>query len=84
MKWFENELQSINLEFQTSITNFLLIKFPNDKRHNAQNAENFLASKGILVRGMKVYGLSNYLRVSIGMESENFKFIEVLKAFLAN
>ena len=84
MIWFENELQSINLEFQPSITNFLLIKFPNDKRHNAQNAENFLASKGILVRGMKVYGLSNYLRVSIGKESENFKFIEALKAFLAN
>ena len=84
MLWFEDELKSINLEFQTSITNFLLIKFPNDKRHNAKNAEIFLASKGILVRGMKVYGLPNHLRVSIGKESENFKFMEVLKAFLAN
>ena len=84
MSWFQNELKSINLEFQPSITNFLLIKFPNDNRHNAQIAEKFLASKGILVRGMKVYGLSNHLRVSIGKEAENCKFIKVLKTFLAN
>ncbi len=83
MSWFEKELQSINLDFQSSITNFLLIRFPSN-RYNAQNAESFLASKGILVRGMKVYGLSNHLRVSIGNEEENFKFIKELKAFLAN
>ncbi len=83
MSWFEKELKSLNLDFQSSITNFLLIRFPNN-RYNAQNAESFLASKGILVRGMKVYGLSNHLRVSIGNEKENLKFIKELKAFLAN
>ena len=36
------------------------------------------ASKGILVRGMKVYGLTDYIRVSIGNEEENIKFIEQL------
>ena len=80
----KKELQSLNLDFQSSITNFLLIKFPNNNRHNAQNAENFLASKGILVRGMKVYGLSDHLRVSIGNEIENLRFIEELKTFLEN
>ena len=84
MSWFKKELQSINLDFQSSITNFLLIRLPNNNRHNAQKAENFLASKGILVRGMKVYGLSNHLRVSIGNEEENLKFIKELKAFLEN
>ena len=83
MSWFKKELQSINLDFQSSITNFVLIRFPSN-RYNAQNAESFLASKGILVRGMKVYGLSNHLRVSIGNEEENLKFIKELKAFLAN
>ena len=81
MSWFEKELKSLNLDFQRSITNFLLIKFPVENKHNAQNAENFLASKGILVRGMKVYGLSNYLRVSIGTEEENVKFVNALKTF---
>ena len=82
MSWLKNELQLLNLDFQPSITNFLLIKFPNNNKHNAQNAEKFLASKGILVRGMKVYGLLDHLRVSVGNETENLRFIEELKTFL--
>ena len=81
MSWFEKELKALNLDFQRSITNFLLIKFPIDSKYNAQKAENFLAKKGILVRGMKVYGLSNHLRVSIGTENENIKFVNELKTF---
>ena len=81
MSWFEKELKLLNLDFQRSIANFLLIKFPIENKYNAQSAEIFLASKGILVRGMKVYGLSNYLRVSIGTEEENIKFINELKTF---
>ena len=82
MSWLEKELKLLNLDFQRSITNFLLIKCPIDSKYNAQKAENFLAKKGILVRGMKVYGLSNYLRVSIGTKEENIKFINELKTFL--
>ena len=81
MSWFEKELKLLNLDFKRSITNFLLIKFPIENKYNAKNAESFLASKGILVRGMKVYGLSNYLRVSIGTEEENIKFVNELKTF---
>ena len=62
----------------------MLIKFPDNLRHNAQSAENYLASKGILVRGMKVYGLSNHLRVSIGTQEENIKFLNEIKSFLEN
>ena len=82
MRWFEKELKLLNLDFQPSVTNFLLIKFPSKSRNNAQNAEKFLAEKGILVRGMNAYGLSNYLRVSIGNEEENIIFIKELKSFL--
>ena len=81
MSWFEKELKLLNLDFQSSITNFLLIKFPVEQKYSADNAESYLASKGILVRGMKVYGLSNYLRVSIGNKEENIKFINELKTF---
>ena len=81
MSWLETELKSLNLDFQSSITNFLLIKFPSKHNYSAESAESFLASKGILVRGMKVYGLSNYLRVSIGTKEENIKFINELKTF---
>ena len=63
-------------------SNFSKLKFSNEKRYNAQNAENFLASKGILVRGMSVYNLSNYLRVSLGTDEENLILIKELKVFL--
>ncbi len=84
MSWLENEIKLLKLDFQRSVTNFLLIKFPNETRYNAQNAEKFLAEKGILVRGMNAYGLSNYLRVSIGNEEENIIFINELKNFINN
>ena len=45
------------------------------KNHNATNAEKFLADRGILVRGMKVYGLPNHLRISIGNEKDPTSFV---------
>ena len=84
MAWFEKELRLLKLNFQTSVTNFLLIKFPDEILNSAQNAVKFLAERGILVRGMNAYGLPNYLRVSIGNEEENITFIKQLKSFLDN
>ena len=82
MSWLEKQLILLNLSFQKSVTNFLLIKFPHQVEYNANNAEKFLAKRGILVRGMGVYNLTNYLRVSIGTEKENITFINELKFFL--
>ena len=82
MAWLEKQLTLLNLNFQKSITNFLLIKFPNQDKYSANNAEKFLATKGILVRGMAVYNLTNYLRISIGTEKENITLINELKIFL--
>ena len=82
MGWLETQLKLLNLDFQKSITNFLLIKFPNQVKYNAQNAQKFLAKKGILVRGMAAYKLSNYLRVSIGTAEENITLINTLQIFL--
>ena len=84
MNWLEKELKKLNLSFETSVTNFLLIKFSNETQFNAQSAEKFLASRGILVRGMLVYNLPSYLRVSLGTEEENMTLIKELKSFLEN
>ncbi|MGY9059367.1 MAG: pyridoxal phosphate-dependent aminotransferase [Candidatus Puniceispirillales bacterium] len=84
MSWLEKELKKLNLSFQISVTNFLLIKFSNETQFNAQSAEKFLASRGILVRGMSVYNLPSYLRVSLGTEEENMTLIKELKSFLEN
>ena len=84
MSWLEKELKKLNLSFQISVTNFLLIKFSNETQFNAESAEKFLASRGILVRGMSVYNLPSYLRVSLGTEEENRTLIKELKSFLEN
>ena len=84
MNWLEKELKKLNLSFQKSVTNFLLIKFSNEINYNAQSAEKFLANRGILVRGMSVYNLPSYLRVSLGTEEENVILIKELKSFLEN
>ncbi len=82
MKWFEKELQKLNIFYQKSVTNFILIKFPILKNQNAKTAEAFFSKEGILVRGMKAYNLEEYIRVSIGTVKENKKFINRLKKFL--
>ena len=82
MTWLEKQLTLLNLNFQKSVTNFLLIKFPSQVDYSAKSAEKFLAKRGILVRGMAVYRLTNYLRVSIGTENENIILINELKRFL--
>ena len=84
MKWLENEIQLLKLDFQPSITNFLLVQFPETADHSAKKAETFLAERGILVRGMEVYGLPNHLRISIGNEIENKILVKELKSFLEN
>ena len=82
MRWLEKQLMGLGLSFEPSVANFLLIKFSNEKKYNAENAEQFLANEGILVRGMSVYNLSNYLRVSLGTDEENIMLIKQLKCFL--
>ena len=42
----------------------------------------FLASRNILVRPLEPYGLDNYLRVTVGLDRENEKFIDALGTFL--
>ena len=42
----------------------------------------FLAGRNSLVRPLEPYGLDNYLRVTVGLDRENEKFIDALGTFL--
>ena len=80
-KWndkFYKEFKKLNIETNKSFTNFLLINFDRIKK-NSSNIFRLLASSGILVRKMDIYGIKNSLRVSIGKSDENKKFILNLK-----
>jgi len=41
-----------------------------------------MLKEGIIVRDMRQYGLKSFIRVTIGTERENEKFIRVLKKIL--
>lgn len=71
-------LTALGLEFIPSYGNFVSFK----TRAAAQVFQRLLAS-GVIVRPIAGYGMPDYLRVTIGLESENARFLESLKEAIA-
>ncbi len=78
---FREAVLALGLEAAPSVGNFLLVGFP-DPEKSAQAAEAWLAGEGILSRGMGAYGLSTYLRITIGLEEDMLAVAESLRDFL--
>ena len=66
-----------------SVGNFVLPRFPDDPRHNADAAFAFLQSRGILTRKMGGYGLPQHLRITIGTGEEMERVAAVVTEFMA-
>ena len=77
-KIFFKNFKNLNIETNFSYGNFLLLSF-NKIKKNSKNIFLKLAKKGVLVRKMDVYKIKNSLRVTIGSNKENKKFIKILK-----
>jgi len=67
--WLERELKSAGLELTPGVANFVLARFGEDAK-GADAALAFLQSRGIIARRMAAYGLPEWLRITIGTESE--------------
>ena len=85
LKWTMNSIRTLGLEVPDSVCNFVLIRFPQDANADltAESADNFLKSKGIIVRRMGGYGLPNALRISIGTGEEMEITVNALTKFLS-
>lgn len=70
-------LQELGLEYITSYANFVSFKVANAASVNQQLLQN-----GVIVRPIANYEMPEYLRVSIGLFSENARFLEVLTQIL--
>jgi len=68
-------LTSIGVKVYPSEANFLLIYVGKRAMEIYEN----LLKKGIIVRPLTSYGLSEYLRISVGKHAENQVFIEIFK-----
>lgn len=69
--------KELNLEFVASYTNFILVKVG-----DAAGVAKKLLNEGVIIRDMSLWGLKKYIRVTIGTEPENRRFIQVLKDVL--
>ncbi len=78
--WLSQRLAALGLKLTPSVGNFVLPRFPDDPRRNADAAFAFLQSRGILTRKMGGYGLPQYLRITIGTGEE----MEIVAAALAD
>lgn len=70
LSWFSERLAALGIPLTPSVANFVLARFPDDPRKNADAAFAFLQSRGILTRKMGTYGLPQHLRITIGTGRE--------------
>jgi histidinol-phosphate aminotransferase len=81
LTWLSKEFSHLGLTAHPSVTNFLLVTFPNNKK-TAASAHEFLMEHGIIARPVASYGLPNCLRFTVGLEADNKAVIEVITMFM--
>ena len=80
--WLIQQLGGLGLDVAPSAANFVLVGVPKTTGSTAKAAEDFLASRGLIVRGVAGYGLPDHIRITIGLEEHNRAVIDVLTEFL--
>ena len=80
LQYFEKEFKKEGIDFIKSSTNFITTCWPSEAI--ATKITNNLLKLGVIVRQLNAFGLSNYIRVSIGLQEENIQFIKCLKKVL--
>jgi histidinol-phosphate aminotransferase len=74
-RYLTRELQKLGLRVIETATNFILF----DLGREALPVYEALLKKGVIVRPMTAWGLKTFMRVTIGRDFENRKFITALK-----
>lgn len=75
-------LTAIGLEVTPSVTNFVLIHFPEVDGKRADDADAFLTRRGYILRAVRSYGFPNALRMTVGSEEANRGVIAALTEFM--
>jgi len=74
-------VRALGLGATQSVGNFILVRFGKAPK-DAAAADAFLRKRGLILRGMTAYGLGDSLRLTIGTEEENLRFLAALKDFV--
>ena len=71
-------LDRLRVKYFPTQTNFFLI----DVETNADAVYEDMLKQGVIVRSMTSYGFPEYIRLTVGLESENARFLEALAKVL--
>lgn len=72
-------LKALGLEVPPSAANFVLAKFDDTPGRTAAEVDAALTERGVLVRGLRNYGLPDHLRVTVGLPEENRAFLDAMQ-----
>jgi len=79
MYWLENQFDALGLGFISSHANFIMVEID-----DAIDVYQALLEQGVIVRPLAGYGLSNWLRVTVGVAEDNMRLIDTLRSILTD
>lgn len=78
-EWMKAELKALKFEFQDSKSNFIFATHP---KYKATDIQAYLRENKVLVRHFSNPRIDNYLRISVGTDSQAERLIELLKEYI--
>jgi len=77
-KYLYEEFEKLQLKYLKTDANFIFV----DTGKDSQEVFQELLKKGVIIRSGDIFGYPTYIRVTVGSEKENVRFIEGLKKIL--
>lgn len=77
IKQVREGLDKLDINYLPSACNFLTF----DCKEDGMTPYNYLLNQGIIVRPLHAYKMDNYIRVSIGTNSQNVRFLKALRTY---
>ncbi|MFH1478982.1 MAG: histidinol-phosphate transaminase [Candidatus Omnitrophota bacterium] len=74
-KFLYEEIKKMGLRYIPSVTNFVLVEIGQDSDLVCKK----LLKKGIIIRDMNAWNMNGFIRVTVGTDKENKRFIKELK-----
>lgn len=78
LKFYHESFEAMGLEYVPSVANFVLVKVG-----DGDEVFSRMLKRGVIIRAMRGYKLPEYVRISVGTETENTRCIEELKEVIA-
>ena len=83
LPWVSSKLSGLGFDVTPSVANFVLFHVPTSGGKTAAGADEYLKSKGVIVRKVGAYGFPNALRMTIGSGDDNKRAIAALQDYMS-